>query len=133
MLQKSKNGLSSDLAHMSIKETDHKDYHSTQVPEYFPILDCRKPVDLYVQDKLKCLVKELFEMRAKVEKKMTRQELVAFDRILAKFLQKDRLMPKLRESCDSDYHWCDTGRSLINHATDNEESLRIQGLKQKHN
>lgn len=64
---------------------------------------------------------------------MTRSELAAFDRTLAQYLQKDKLLPKLRQACDADYHWCDTGRSLVNHAKDNEESLRLQGIKEKHN
>jgi hypothetical protein len=68
VLQKSKNGLSKELSQLSIKETDHPDYHSTQVPEYFPMLDCRKPASLYVQDKLRQVIAECFEMRAKVEK-----------------------------------------------------------------
>ena len=132
VLQKSKNGLSKDLSKLSIKETDHPDFHTTQVPEYFPMLDCRKPAGLYVEDKLREVIGECFEMRAKVEKQMTRSELAAFDQTLAKYLQKDKLLTKLRQACDSDYHWCDTGRSLVNHARDSEESNRLQGIKEKH-
>lgn len=50
------------------------------------MLDCRKPANLYVEDKMRVLVKECFDIRGKVEKKMTRSELAAFDRTLAKFL-----------------------------------------------
>lgn len=50
------------------------------------MLDCRKPVDEYVSDKLTEVIQECFDMRQNVERKMTRQELTAFDRVLVKFL-----------------------------------------------
>lgn len=64
-------------------------------------------------------------MRQKVERKMTRQELTAFDRVLVKFLQKEKLMPKLREACESDYHFADTVKSNANQSEDSLKSLEI--------
>jgi hypothetical protein len=42
-LQNNKNGLSDELRQLSIAETSHKDHWLTQVPEYFEIMDVRKP------------------------------------------------------------------------------------------
>ena len=61
----------------------------TQVPEYFDLMDVRKPADKYVKDKMMMLVQELFEIRGELEKNMTRQELNSFDKVFAKYLQKD--------------------------------------------
>lgn len=71
-------------------------------------------------------------MRAQVEKKMTRQELAAFDRVLAKYLQKDKLMPKLREACQHDYNFIDQTKSLVNADEDRERDYETQGMKFKH-
>jgi len=49
---------------------------------------------------------------------MTRQELTAFDRVLAKFLQKEKLMPKLREACEHDYHFADSTKTAANQHED---------------
>jgi hypothetical protein len=124
-LQKSKNGLSENMRALSIKETDHPDFFTTQVPEYFDILDVRKPADLYVKDKLNQVIRDCFAARQKVEKKMTRAELNAFDRVLARYLQKDTLMPKLRSAITHDYDIVEQGKTLVNHAADNEKNLLI--------
>ena len=50
------------------------------------------------------VVREAFEVRAKVEQKMTRAELVAFDKVLARYLQKEKLMPRLLRSIEEDYN-----------------------------
>lgn len=48
-------------------------------------------------------IKELFEIRSELEKTMTRRELISFDKVLAKYLQHDVLMLKLKASVDQDY------------------------------
>jgi hypothetical protein len=73
------------------------------VPNYFHVFDVRKPASIYVEDKLKMAIKELFEIRSELEKTMTRRELISFDKVLAKYLQHDVLMLKLKASVDQDY------------------------------
>lgn len=73
-----------------------------QIPEYFNMFDPRKPVKKYVDDKLEALLKEVFETRRKVEKTLTRNELLAYDRVLAGHLTKDILLPRLKQACDTD-------------------------------
>jgi hypothetical protein len=83
-------------------------------------MDVRKPADLYVQDKLNQIIKDCFEHRAKLEKKMTRHELVAFDNVLARYLQKDKLIARLKEQIDFDYNFAHNARSLFNMNYDNK-------------
>lgn len=61
------------------QELKKLDQMTVDIPEYYDLNDVRKPVDLYVKDKLSKIVEELFEARNKVEKYMSRQELVAYD------------------------------------------------------
>lgn len=85
-MQDNKPGMSEELRKLSIKETDHPDFMKTQVPEYFELFDVRKPAKQYVDDKLMMVVREAFDVRAQLEKNMTRAELVAFDKVLARYL-----------------------------------------------
>lgn len=62
-IQRNKNGLSDSLRHLSIKDTHHDDHFKTQIPAYFEIFDVRKPASLYVDDKLKSAITELFLIR----------------------------------------------------------------------
>lgn len=94
--------------------------------------DVRKPAELVVKDKLTQVVRECFEVRAQVEKKMTRQELASFDRVLAKYLQKDKLLPKLKEACQQDYNLIDQTKSLVNYDNDRDRDKEVQGMKFKH-
>ena len=74
----------------------------TEIPEYFGIFDVRKPPIQYVDDKLYQILHQIFEVRRKVEKTLSRNELLAYDRTLAKHLTKDTLLPRLRDACDTD-------------------------------
>lgn len=85
-IQKDKNGLSDTLREVSIKETNNDEHFKTQIPDYFEIFDVRKPAGKYVEDKLKMVIKDLFDIRGELEKTMTRNELVAFDKVMAKYL-----------------------------------------------
>jgi len=85
-VQKGKNGLSDTLRRLSITETDNPDWLSTQVPDYFDEADVRKPPRQVVDDIMRRLIAEAFDVRFKMEKKMSRKELLAFDRVLAKQL-----------------------------------------------
>jgi hypothetical protein len=60
------------------------------------MFDARKPPRQYIDDKLSDLLKQVFDARRKVEKTLTRNELLAYDRALASHLTKDILLPRLR-------------------------------------
>jgi len=59
------------------------------------MFDVRKNPVKYVEDKLGDLLEEIFEVRKKVEKTLTRNELLAYDRTLAGHLTKESLLPRL--------------------------------------
>jgi len=90
-LQRGKNGLNEQLRTMSISETEHPDYYLTQIPEHFDSYDVRKSPSDYIQDKLYEVVSEAFGTRRKVEKQMNRRDLLAFDAVLAKYLERDNI------------------------------------------
>jgi hypothetical protein len=94
-LQKGKSGLSDSLRKLSITDKDHEDYWTTQVPEYFEKMDVRKPPKKYVADKMQEVVEEAFEVRRKLEKNMNRRELLAFDKVLGKYLEPENLLKRL--------------------------------------
>lgn len=66
------------------------------------MFDARKAPRQYVDDKFSNLLKEVFDARRKIEKTLTRNELMAYDRVLASHLTKDILLPRLRQACDQD-------------------------------
>lgn len=54
------------------------------IPEYFvDSLDVRTPSDVYVQHKLEKIVEEVFEQRLKVEKNLSKSELIEYDKKIA--------------------------------------------------
>jgi len=73
-LHKGKGGLSKELREM--------DLDSAEIPAHF----------------------ELFEARSGLEKHLSRQELVAYDKVLAKYLKQDVLIPKLKRDIYRDYN-----------------------------
>lgn len=91
-MQNNKNGLSNELRQLSISETENKDHWLTQVPDYFEMMDVRKPADKAVDDKLFLLIKEAFDVRKELEKKMNRRELLAFDKVLNRHLKTENLV-----------------------------------------
>lgn len=131
-LSNDKNGMSTKLAEIAINEKDHPDHWGLTVPKYFEIFDVRKPADKYVQDKLLCVVAECFETRQKLEKSMTRAELMAFDKVLAKYLQKDKLMPRLEAAIEADYNMMHQSRTMVHRGRDGVENQFIQDLKTPH-
>lgn len=88
-LNSGKSGLSGPLK----KFTEH----DNSIPEYFNMFDVRKPTKKYVEDKLDEILSEIFEVRRRVEKTMNRNELLAYDRVLAQHLTKEALLPRLKE------------------------------------
>ena len=73
------------------------------MPEHFEVMDVRNPPENYVTKKLQDVVRETFETRKKLEKNMSRRELVAFDKVLSKFLQPENLLRRLEASIQEDY------------------------------
>ena len=74
------------------------------IPEFFDHHDVRKPADLYVMDKLQESLDELFAARRNLEKHLSRGELVAYDKVLAKYLTHDTLLGKLKREIYKDYN-----------------------------
>ena len=87
-LQSGKNGLSPQLRNI-------KDFNQ-DIPEYYEMFDVRKPVPAYVEGKLDTLLNEVFEVRRKVEKTLSRNELLAYDKVLSSHLTKEALLPRLK-------------------------------------
>jgi hypothetical protein len=50
------------------------------------MFDVRRPAAEYVNDKLKLILEEIFEVRKKLEKTLTRNELYAYDKVLIRHL-----------------------------------------------
>ena len=124
-LQKDKNGLSPEL-----REYDIKDKHMmTQIPEYFPAFDARKPAADYVDDKLKGILHECMSYREKLEKDMTRNELVAFDRTLARYLKHEHLVKKLQYELENDMNGLLEGAAIVDLAAARKNDEEALGLR----
>jgi hypothetical protein len=116
-----KSGLSAELRAL--------DDHELTIPEYYEINDVRKPVDLYVQETLRDIMDELFEARCKLEKHMSRSELMAYDQILANYLKQEHLMPKLKREIYKDFNMFDQAGQMARNVKDNKRSQEKQAFK----
>lgn len=56
------------------------------------------------------MIEEAFETRKKLERNMSRRELVAFDKVLAKYLEPANLLKRLDAAIDEDYSAVFQGR-----------------------
>ena len=112
-IEKGKSGLSDELRQISIADTEHDDYWTTQVPEYFEDCDVRKPPKKVVEGILEGIVVEAFETRKKMEKNMSRRELVAFDKVLSKYLQPENILAKVEASIAEKYRLINQGRQRV--------------------
>ena len=83
------------------------------MPQYFEHMDVRKPPKKYVEDKLQAVVDEAFEVRRKVKKNMSRRELLAFDKVLAKYLEPKNFLKRLRTAVEQDYSLIFQGKQLV--------------------
>lgn len=77
------------------------------IPDYFEENDVRKPADVYVQEKLWGIQCQLFEARRSLEKNLSRQELIAYDQVMAKYLEYDVLSEKLKREIYKDFNELD--------------------------
>lgn len=98
-LNNKKSGLSKVLSEL---EEEH-----CVIPEYFDQHDVRKPADVYVQEKLWQIQYQLFEARRSLEKNLSRQELVAYDQVMSKYLEYDVLSEKLKREIYNDFNELD--------------------------
>jgi len=101
----------------------------SDIPEYFSLFDLRKPVNTYVEDKLDTLLQEVFEVRRKVEKTLSRNELLAYDRVLAAHLTKEALLPRLREACEGDRNHLHQLKQLLCMSEEGTRNEHTQHLK----
>jgi hypothetical protein len=67
-------------------------------------MDVRKPADKVVDDKLFVLIKEAFDVRKELEKKMNRRELIAFDKVLNRHLKTENLAQRLKDSVKEEFN-----------------------------
>lgn len=58
------------------------------IPDFYEFHDVRMPADLYVTQKLDIILEQLFEARKKIEKYLSRQELIAYDQSMLRYLNK---------------------------------------------
>ena len=121
-VQRGKTGLSDPLKHVSITDTDDPDHYLTQVPEYFDVMDVRKKPAKYVEDKFEGVISEAFETRRRLEKTMSRRELLAFDNVLAKYLKRENVLQRLDDAIQADYSMIYQGRQMLEKAIQNKHS-----------
>jgi hypothetical protein len=88
---------------MSIKMRSDIPEDMKEIPEFFDKFDVRKPPAQLVDDKLTEILDEVFSIRKKLEKTFTRNELLAYDRLLIKHLSAEVLMPKLTYEIDAEF------------------------------
>jgi len=122
-IQDDRNGLADSTRVLRHGDVENPMYDMlTQVPDHYHVMDVRKPAGKYVNDKMLMLIDELFEIRGELEKNMNRRELASFDKVFAKYLQKEQLMPRLTLSVHEDYHLANVGRAKT---ADNEYPQNI--------
>jgi len=101
------------------------------IPDYYDKFDVRMPADVYVSSKLNGILEEVFEGRLKLEKHLSRAELLAYDRVLSKYLKKDVLMQKLKREVYLDYNELSQHNQVRDHELDSKNSQELQLLKTK--
>ena len=109
-IQDGKSGLSDRLRQLSITDTENPEHWTTQIPEHFDVMDVRLKPEKYIQNKLQQVVDEAFLARRKLERNMSRRELLAFDKVLAKYLEPQTLLRRLEAAVEEDYSAIFQGR-----------------------
>lgn len=99
------------------------------IPEYYDGFDVRMPADVYVMRKFDSILEEVFEGRLKVEKHLSRAELLAYDHVLARYLKKEILMQKLRREVYLDYNALGQANQVLDQTADAQNSHEMQWLK----
>lgn len=93
-------------------------------------MDVRQKPEKYLEEKLQQVVDEAFETRSKLERNMSRRELVAFDKVLAKYLEPENLLKRLETSIEEDYSLVFQGREMIEQAQISRQNTSDQLKKQ---
>lgn len=129
-IQKNKCGLSDELRKINIKDTEDPNHYLTQIPEYYEHSDVRKPAEVLVNDVLKDIIQECFNYRNKLEKDMSRRELLAFDKTLEKYLTHENLSKKLRYEVTRLFNELDQGNAIIEHGkATNDDALNAEAKR----
>jgi hypothetical protein len=89
-LEKGKNGLAPFLK-------GHDLEMDLSIPEYLPMFDVRRPPAEYVDHKLRSILDDVFEIRKRLEKTLTRNELYAYDKELIKHLTAKDLLARIEQ------------------------------------
>lgn len=76
------------------------------------------------------MIEEAFETRKKLERNMSRRELIAFDKVLAKYLEPENLLKRLDAAIEEDYSALWQGRQVAEHARLLASSHEEQTLKE---
>jgi len=63
----------------------------TKIPDYFANTDLREPLSVWFDRKLKDVIKQYLEERAKFQNVLGREELVALDQELSRLLKPENL------------------------------------------
>ena len=108
------------------------------MPEHFDLMDVRLKPEKYVKNKLQQVVDEAFEARRKLERNMSRRELIAFDKVLAKYLEPKTLMKRLDAAIEEDYSAVFQGRQIVEQgtnraSTDEYEIVSAPNMQRKFN
>lgn len=121
-IQQGKNGLSEEM---------REDIPEEQLlaPEYYEIFDPRKPAKKIVEDKLEMILDEIFEIRYKIEQTMSRNELRAYDNMLAQHLKSEILIPRIKQEVEKEMSWLMTIRHLTEKKDESLTNDEIQVTK----
>jgi len=76
--------------------------HLLQIPEYFESNDVRKPASQFAEEQLYRVLKKVFDTRFKVEKGMSQTELIAYDKILCKWMTPEAVLKSARREAESE-------------------------------
>lgn len=112
-IQNGKNGLKEELR-VDVPEEILK------FPEYYELLDPRKPAKKIIYDKLYQVLDEIFDIRSKIEKTMNRNELRAYDSMLASHLTPENLIPRIKKEVDREMNWLTAIRQIAEEQKEGE-------------
>jgi len=122
-LNENKSGLSEEMRELYDMDTS--------IPAWYPVNDPRKPAQLVVRETLESIIQELFNSRRNLEKQLSRRELLAYDQVLAKYLEHDSLMAKVKLEIDRDYNFLEQQNQQVSHVKDNFKSEQKQLMKER--
>jgi hypothetical protein len=58
-------------------------------------------------------VEEAFEVRRKLERNMNRRELLAFDKVLSKYLEPENLLKRVETAIEQEYSLIFQGKQMV--------------------